>query len=86
LISLELGGADTLENIWPQCGPKGVVLRNRYFKQKDIVENYLAREVKAGRMDLSEAQRGIAQDWTQYLDAARKPSRPLVAKTKKRHL
>ena len=24
LISLELGGADTLDNIWPQCGPSGV--------------------------------------------------------------
>ena len=21
LISLELGGADTLDNVWPQCGP-----------------------------------------------------------------
>ena len=37
LISLEIGGADTLDNIWPQCGPKGVALRKRYFKQKDIV-------------------------------------------------
>ncbi len=29
LVSLEIGGADTLENIWPQCGPKGVALRKR---------------------------------------------------------
>jgi hypothetical protein len=72
LISLELGGADTLENIWPQCGPPGVQLRARYFKQKDIVENFLARQVKAGNMDLAQVQRGIAEDWTQYLDAAKK--------------
>jgi hypothetical protein len=70
LISLELGGADTLENIWPQCGPDKVTLRERYFKQKDAVENYLAAEVKAGRMNLHDAQWGIANDWTRFLAAA----------------
>jgi hypothetical protein len=72
LISLELGGADTLDNIWPQCGPPGVSLTQRYFKEKDGVENYLARLVKDGQMDLAEAQRGIATDWTQYVEAARR--------------
>lgn len=70
LISLELGGADTLDNLWPQCGPGGAPLAQRRFKQKDAVENYLAREVRAGRLNLQEAQRGIAADWTQYLIAA----------------
>jgi hypothetical protein len=77
LISLELGGADTLENIWPQCGPDKVTLRERYFKQKDAVENYLAAQVKAGTISLHDAQWGIANDWTQYLDAA--TGGPLVA-------
>jgi hypothetical protein len=72
LISLELGGADTLDNIWPQCGPPGVVLVERYFKQKDTVENYLAKQIKDGVMDLSQVQKGIAQDWTQYLAEAKK--------------
>ena len=72
IISLELGGADVLENLWPQCGPTRAVLNKRFFKQKDAVENYLAREVKAGRMDLSAAQHGIAEDWTQFLAAANK--------------
>jgi len=71
LISLELGGADTLDNIWPQCGPPGVSLSQRFFKEKDGVENYLAKMVKTSQMDLGEVQRGIATDWTQYLDAAR---------------
>jgi hypothetical protein len=71
LISLELGGADTLDNIWPQCGPSGVPLAERFFKEKDGVENYLAKMVKTGQKDLAEVQRGIATDWTQYLDAAR---------------
>lgn len=70
LVPLELGGADGLGNIWPQCGPNAVSLNERYFKQKDRVENYLAEEVKTGRMPLDSAQRGIASDWTQYLDAA----------------
>lgn len=70
LVPLELGGADGLGNIWPECGPSAVALDERYFKIKDRVENYLADAVKSGRMPLAAAQRGIAIDWTQYLDAA----------------
>ena len=70
LVSLELGGADTLDNIWPQCGPPGVGLDERYFKQKDAVENYLAWRVRHGEMDLAQAQKGIATNWTQYLAQA----------------
>jgi len=70
LISLELGGADTLDNIWPQCGPAGATLSKRFFKQKDTVENFLARQVRDGKIDLKEAQKGIATDWTQFLQSA----------------
>ena len=70
LVPLELGGADGLGNIWPECGPSHTVLQDRYFKVKDRVENYLAYEVKSGRMPLAAAQHGIAENWTQYLDAA----------------
>jgi hypothetical protein len=70
LVPLELGGADGLGNIWPECGPDTTVLANRYFKRKDRVENYLANEVKTGRMSLIVAQKGIASDWTQYLPDA----------------
>lgn len=69
--ALELGGADGLGNIWPECGPDFVTLQNRYFKIKDRVENYLADEVKSGRMPLDGAQRGIASDWTQYISVIR---------------
>jgi hypothetical protein len=71
LISLELGGADTLDNIWPECGPPDVTLAERYFKQKDKVENFLAKQVKEGKMDLADAQKRIAEDWTQFIDEAR---------------
>jgi len=33
-ISPELGGAYTVDNIWPQCGPPGPVLRARCFKER----------------------------------------------------
>lgn len=70
LVPLELGGADGLGNIWPECGPDGAVLDNRDFKIKDRVESYLAEQVRAGRMPLATAQRGIAEDWMQFLPAA----------------
>jgi hypothetical protein len=35
LVPLEMGGADTIENIWPQCGPADAILRQGYFKHKD---------------------------------------------------
>jgi hypothetical protein len=70
LVPLYLGGADTLDNIWPQCGPDDVALDDRYFKEKDKVEYYLGQQVREGKMGLAEAQRGIATDWTQYLSSA----------------
>jgi hypothetical protein len=70
LIPLYLGGADTLDNIWPQCGPKGVHLDDRYFKEKDKVEYFLGRQVREGKMDLATAQKGIAKDWTKFIGDA----------------
>lgn len=71
LVPLELGGADSMDNIWPQCGPDEVTLKERYFKQKDQVETYLAGQVKAGKMDQAKAQQEIASDYTQFLAAAK---------------
>jgi hypothetical protein len=71
LVPLELGGADSLDNIWPQCGPNNVPLEQRYFKQKDMVENYLADQARNGKMGLAKAQSAIAHDWTQFLSAAK---------------
>ncbi|RSL16898.1 hypothetical protein EDE15_2425 [Edaphobacter aggregans] len=70
LVPLYLGGADTLDNIWPQCGPDGAALNARYFKEKDKVELYLGEQVRNGTMSLKKAQVGIAKDWTQYIAAA----------------
>ena len=70
LIPLELGGSDGLGNIWPMCGTDHSPSRTPYFRSKDRVENYLADQVRSGRISLQEAQSGIATDWTQYVSAA----------------
>jgi len=47
-----------------------VALPKRAFKRKDDVENCVARQIKDGKIGLKEAQQGIAEDWTQFLDDA----------------
>jgi hypothetical protein len=58
LIPLELGGDNTISNLWPEAAEPGPG-----FHQKDKVENYLHRQVCAGAMTLADAQRQIATDW-----------------------
>lgn len=58
LISLEIGGADVVANLWPQ--PSQPVPG---FHQKDVLENYLHKQVCDGGMPLRDAQQGIARDW-----------------------
>lgn len=67
LISLELGGADTLKNLWPQpyCATKVDCYGAR---EKDVVETTFKRRVCAGQMTLKDAQKRIAKDWlSEYL-------------------
>lgn len=59
LISLELGGADTLSNLWPQPS------RGVGFHVKNKLKNRLHRQVCAGELSLTDAQRCIAADWYQ---------------------
>jgi len=59
LISLQLGGSNSVKNLWPQS----------YQTQpwnahvKDALENRLHSEVCKGNIDLATAQREIATDW-----------------------
>ena len=59
LISLEIGGSNSLKNLWPQS----------YKTQpwnahvKDKLENELHRLICAGKIDMATAQRDIATDW-----------------------
>lgn len=59
LISLQLGGTNSMRNLWPQS----------YFSEtwnarvKDSLENELNRLVCDGKLPLQEAQNAIAADW-----------------------
>ncbi len=59
LISLELGGSNSLKNLWPQS----------YHTQpwnahvKDALENALHEDVCTNQMPLAQAQQAIATDW-----------------------
>jgi len=70
LVPLELGGADSLNNIWPQCGPAHAKGMKIFFKEKDQVEDYLTTRVKSGDMSLRDAQERIAKDWTTIREEA----------------
>lgn len=57
-ISLELGGSNEIANLWPEpYNPRPGA------RQKDVVENYLHRQVCDGKMSLKEAQEAIVGDW-----------------------
>jgi hypothetical protein len=59
LISLELGGHPTdPRNLWPEPYSPSAGAR-----EKDLVENYLHREVCSGTITLRQAQMAIAGDW-----------------------
>lgn len=60
LISIELGGANSDANLWPQpVDAKDLV----GFHEKDKVENALHRKVCSGEISLPAAQQCIARDW-----------------------
>ena len=65
LISRELGGADDIQNLWPQPWTGAW---NAY--QKDRLENYLHRQVCSGAMTLERAQTAIRGDWRVSFRAA----------------
>lgn len=59
LISLELGGADVKENLWPESYDTDPWNAHR----KDALENRLHAMVCAGAMPIEQAQSEIARDW-----------------------
>ncbi len=58
LVSLELGGTNDVANLWRQ--PYAPVPGAH---QKDLVENWLHRQVCAGNWTLAAAQAAIRKDW-----------------------
>ncbi len=62
LIPLELGGSNTLANLWPQA-----YAGTPNAHTKDRLENQMHYLVCQGRVTLEEAQRAIAADWVAAL-------------------
>lgn len=66
LVSLELGGANSVSNLWPEpnkAGARGTT------NPKDAVENTLHRAVCSHRVSLGAAQHAIAVNWVTALRA-----------------
>ena len=59
LISLELGGSNSIKNLWPQS----YVTQPWNAHVKDKLENELHAEICDGRIDLATAQKEIATNW-----------------------
>lgn len=59
LISLQLGGSNEIENLWPQS----YLTMPFNARVKDGLEHRLHALVCAGKMPLVDAQRQIATDW-----------------------
>jgi hypothetical protein len=59
LIPLELEGADTLDNLWPQS------LRAKPYgaDRKELLTEVLLQKVRTGRMTLAQTQEAIRSDW-----------------------
>lgn len=60
-ISLVIGGSNDIKNLWPEpLNPRPG------FREKDVFENYLHRQICKGAMTIEEAQREITTDWYRY--------------------
>ena len=59
LIPPEMGGADTLDNLWPQS------LRAKPYgaDRKELLTELLLVRIRKGEMTLAQAQEQISRDW-----------------------
>lgn len=75
LISLELGGSNSIKNLWPQS----YQTQPWNARVKDALENEMHAEVCDGRLDLATAQHDIATDWIAAFKKYFHTSSPLSA-------
>jgi hypothetical protein len=59
LIPIELGGADVMENLWPQS----LYARPYSVERKELLTRNLVSRVASGKMSLAQAQKEISEDW-----------------------
>jgi hypothetical protein len=62
LVPLAIGGADSDANLWPE--PRRPLEPTLNAEAKDRLEWKLRDLICAGELDVAEAQRAIADDWT----------------------
>lgn len=79
LISLELGGSNSIRNLWPEPYSGGW---NAHVKDK--LENRLHEMVCDGDMSLPEAQRAIATNWVETYQKVFRTAAPLYRARKAR--
>src|SRR5207248_733536 len=59
LVPLELGGADTIDNLWPQR----VKARPYGSDRKELLTELLLQKIRAGKMTVEQAREEIRRDW-----------------------
>ena len=59
LIPTELGGADTLDNLWPQS----VRARPYGTDRKELLTEVLLKKIRDGKLTIEQAQEAISRDW-----------------------
>jgi hypothetical protein len=59
LIPVELGGADTVDNLWPQS----LAAKPYGTDRKELLTEMLLVRIRAGQMTLAQAQEEIRRDW-----------------------
>ena len=59
LIPAELGGADSIDNLWPQS----LYTRPYNAERKELLTRRLLALIASGEMTLTQAQREIREDW-----------------------
>lgn len=63
LIPLSVGGSDDDANLWPE--PRRMIEDEWPAERKDELEMRLHALVCSGRIEITEAQKAIAEDWTE---------------------
>jgi hypothetical protein len=59
LIPAELGGADTIDNLWPQS----LSAKPYNPQRKELLTQCLVVRITSGQMTLVQAQKEISEDW-----------------------
>jgi hypothetical protein len=61
IISLELGGSNDISNLYPES-----YLIKDGARVKDVLENYLHKQVCNGSISITDAQKEISSNWLEY--------------------